>query len=409
MGHTITYAGARCRFIKFVEIQTSIKKLAVFLKKNSESYGSYAYINENGEYHFRNLEILTSYAPILEDKIIDKEEYDKLVNNWFSETLPSQETLTEADWAVVEVTAEEKARLEKEKGGAQALKLIEPRYARTPQDLFKYVYGGLIGLFTGFVSIINNKKRRIQMVSAKKIKATIVFIAILFMSLQIIASYFRFGSDIPLIDAVDTGEYDEVESLLKSGVDINEQDMNGNIALLQAISQYHFRAQQKSLQIIELLLQYKPDLSKNDWLGETAMALAIEYDESEIVDLLWAKLTISHKSSFLSFERNDWNGGVAKPLYECLFEKIICIVVPQLLQECFKRHKDIEQYCKAGKITLFSSRDTPQLIVIIPASLEELGIKIPESEKQKVTPQVDISSVENTDNLEYYGQASRFS
>ncbi len=106
-----------------------IKKLAIKLEPGPSVFvGSYAYIDEKSNYF-----IAQRGATELPT---DRQTYETTVRQWFRETIPSQATLTEATGGV-EVTAEEKARLEKEKGGSQALKLIEPRFARTPQDLFK--------------------------------------------------------------------------------------------------------------------------------------------------------------------------------------------------------------------------------------------------------------------------------
>ncbi len=120
----------RCWFIKCAEIgKTNIKKLAINLYSTLEikQHCEYAYINEKGEY-------IISKEDGTEAKK-DKETFESTIRKWFQDSIPSQQTLTEATGGI-EVTAEEKARLEKEKGGTQALKLLEPKFARTPQDLF---------------------------------------------------------------------------------------------------------------------------------------------------------------------------------------------------------------------------------------------------------------------------------
>lgn len=115
---------------------------------------------------------------------------------------------------------------------------------------------------------------------------------------------------------------------------------------------------------------------------------------------LYSVVSILNKSCFLSFEQNDWNGAIVFPLKECISAGIISIVVPQLLKEAFKQDPHFQEDCKSGKIALFAStfktagNDVPHLIVIIPESLEQLGLKISAEEKQKVALEVGISSVE---------------
>ncbi len=125
------YRADRCWFIKFVDVdKTLCKKLVIHLYSTPEKkqYCEYVYINEKGEYIFSKAD------GTIETK--DKATYDSTVYRWFMFTIPSQETLKEATGGV-EVTAEEKLRLEQIKEGTEALKLKEPRFARTPQDLFR--------------------------------------------------------------------------------------------------------------------------------------------------------------------------------------------------------------------------------------------------------------------------------
>ncbi len=91
---------------------------------------SYAYITPMGLFI-----ISKTYG---EQEEVDKKTFESTVQQWFNETIPSQATLTEATGGM-EIIAEEKARLEKEKveGGLQAFRRFqEPRFARTPEDLF---------------------------------------------------------------------------------------------------------------------------------------------------------------------------------------------------------------------------------------------------------------------------------
>jgi len=96
---------------------------------------------------------------------------------------------------------------------------------------------------------------------------------------------------------------------------------------------------------------------------------------------------ILYKSCFLSFEQHDISGAMTRGLRNCISQKVISIVVPQVLGQMKYDKHFLESY-QSGKIMFLASEFTtndglPQLIVIIPASLEDLGIKITESEKQK--------------------------
>ena len=124
------------------------------------------------------------------------------------------------------------------------------------------------------------------------------------------------------------------------------------------------------------------------------ISLALNFQSLYSMDL------ISNKSCFLSFEQNDWGGVICYDLSICISRSIICIVAPQLLKELFKTNPGFQKQFAAGKLTCLVSKSrlsdgTPQLVVIMPASLEELGIKIPESEKQKAEPAVGISALED--------------
>ncbi len=267
------------------------------------------------------------------------------------------------------------------------------------------------------------------MATLKTLKTAIFLVAILFgLNVQSMHST-------PLIDAVIKGDYNQVASLLKSGASIDEQDDEGNTALMWATESSNVSPEM--IKILELLLESKPDLDKQNVRGETALMEAVgannlravelllshnpdlnkknkrgrtalmgayrftqvgpdEWIKTalKIVDLLSSRMTnpdkiyIPKKSCFLSFEQNDWNGAVATDLHTCLSNKIVSIVVPQLLKVLFKKEQSVQDACKAGKLTVLASQFkigitiVPQLVVIIPASLDELGIKAPEVEKQ---------------------------
>ncbi len=195
--------------------------------------------------------------------------------------------------------------------------------------------------------------------------------------------------------ATDPKRIKNLEFLLEHKPDLDKRNRQGDTAIM-------FAAQMNNLKAVELLLSENPDLDAQNNFGDTALMLAFQRRANiKLIELLFSKITIPEKTCVLSFEHNDWNGNIANALRRTILMKIVAITVPQLLNELFKRHPFFYDYCKAGKMTFLASKFkaeqslTPQFIVIIPQSLEELGLKIPESEKQEVEPKVDISSVEN--------------
>ncbi len=245
------------------------------------------------------------------------------------------------------------------------------------------------------------------MALSKTLKITLFFIVIS------LALSFQSLHSIELVDAVKNGDYELTEALLSSGADVNEQDPNGETALMWAI-QLHARSSHKAemLKIIELLLQYNPDLDKQNKQGDTALAIAIKNAERsfgkdkeaaiKIVELMTSpEINISKKSCFLTFQQKDRNGAIADDLVVYIYAGITSIASPQILKVLFEQHARVSNDCANGKFTLLASKFkltdgiTPQLIVIIPIALDELGIKIPQSQSQKSEPAIDISSIEN--------------
>ncbi len=259
------------------------------------------------------------------------------------------------------------------------------------------------------------------------------------------ALYFQLLHSTPLIDAIKKGEYNNVESLLKNRASIDERDSHGFTPVWLATNMSgHFPAMMKILYLIlqynpdldllvngqtalmnairfhnwkaaDLLLAHNSDLEQKDNHGETALMMAHQIAENssgltrqealKLVDLLSSrmknpeKLSISPKSCYVSFEQED-DGVIAKNLKSCIFMQINAIVAPQLLKELFKKYPSVQEDCKNGKITCLASQfkladGAPQLVVIIPSSLDSLGLRIPDSEKQNIEQSIDISALEN--------------
>ncbi len=227
------------------------------------------------------------------------------------------------------------------------------------------------------------------MAISKTLKTAIFLVAIL-VALNVQSLYAT-----ALIDAVMSHDYNKVEMVLKSGVSIDEQESDGSTAVIEATK---FAVVPERMKILELLLQYNPNLDKRDLQGDTALTIAYYDHNLKAMDLLFSKMTIPPKSAFLSFEQHDLSGAVIKVFRRSVFMKIVSIVTPQLLELSFNQDAFFKQYFEAGKLTILASKfnvtnsDIPQLIVIIPQPLDSLGIKIPRSEKEEQS--VDISSIE---------------
>ncbi len=274
------------------------------------------------------------------------------------------------------------------------------------------------------------------MIISEKLKPYQFLVAILF------AVHFQQSQATALIDAVKNGDYELAEALIYSDAPLNEEDDKGDSALIWSIreSANHPQnikilelllkkgadlnkqntagdtplitaAQENNLEAIELLLSYKPDLDIENQNLNTALMIADKNAQinaeqrqktaQKIVTLLFQKMTIQEKSCFLTFEQYDLNFAITKALHRSLLMKIISITPPHMLNKLFDHDPLLREYCKTGKITLLASQlkltnsIIPQLIIVIPQSLDELGIKIPESEKKKNEPIVDLSLVEN--------------
>lgn len=85
----------------------------------------------------------------------------------------------------------------------------------------------------------------------------------------------------PLHQAVNEINLKKVEAVLKSGVAINAQDEQGNTAL-------HDAARIGRISILKALLAYHPKVFIENFNGDTALGLAIEYNNIGAVNLLIA-------------------------------------------------------------------------------------------------------------------------
>jgi RNA polymerase sigma factor (sigma-70 family) len=75
------------------------------------------------------------------------------------------------------------------------------------------------------------------------------------------------------------GQYIHLEMLFLEGLDVNEQDANGQTLL-------HWAARAGHLGAVELLLTYHPDLTRRDHAGQTALQLAMENGHTLVAERL---------------------------------------------------------------------------------------------------------------------------
>ncbi len=164
--------------------------------------------------------------------------------------------------------------------------------------------------------------------------------------------------------------------LLEKGADINIQNSYGESALILA-------AHKNNKKVLQLLLKSNPNLNIQDCDGRTALMRAAVANNKEIVDLLSSMSTITSppKSCYLSFEQHDWNGAICQCLLYAIFAKVPAISSATLLKQLFALHPFIKEYFDQGKFTVLINEKS-DLVVIIPESLENLTISIPESLKQ---------------------------
>jgi RNA polymerase sigma factor (sigma-70 family) len=75
------------------------------------------------------------------------------------------------------------------------------------------------------------------------------------------------------------GQFVLLETLLMEGMDVNEQDANGQTIL-------HWAAKAGHLEAVELLLHYHADATRRDHTGRTALQLAVEERHSDVAKRL---------------------------------------------------------------------------------------------------------------------------
>jgi RNA polymerase sigma-70 factor (ECF subfamily) len=79
--------------------------------------------------------------------------------------------------------------------------------------------------------------------------------------------------------AAEEGQYVLLETLLMEGMDVDEQDANGQTLL-------HWAAAQGHVEAVELLLRYGADATRGDHTGRTPLQLAVEGRHAEVAKLL---------------------------------------------------------------------------------------------------------------------------
>ncbi len=137
-----------------------------------------------------------------------------------------------------------------------------------------------------------------------------------------------------------------------------------------------------------------PAITDGDYCGSTPLFHAAFKGHKEIVDLLSSTMTSPEKCCFLTFEQADWNDGVAASLLNAIVLKIPAIVTPHIVKKLFGKFAWIKEYVNSGRCTMLTSSPA-NLIVIMPESLQDLGITIPDSEKQNPEPSIDITNIHN--------------
>jgi ankyrin repeat protein len=80
-------------------------------------------------------------------------------------------------------------------------------------------------------------------------------------------------------EAADKGDFQQIEALIASGVDINAKDSNGITALMRAAWQRHEK-------VIQLLLCNKANPDAQDNFGWTAVMHAAKYNQTSALELI---------------------------------------------------------------------------------------------------------------------------
>ena len=85
--------------------------------------------------------------------------------------------------------------------------------------------------------------------------------------------------DSDLFDAAEFGDLDTLKSYWSNEININWQDLNGMDLVMTA-------CQFGNKDIVIHLLTLKPDLTKKNLKGQTALDIAIELNNQQIINLL---------------------------------------------------------------------------------------------------------------------------
>lgn len=82
-----------------------------------------------------------------------------------------------------------------------------------------------------------------------------------------------------LVTACANGIFTAVKAALEAGADVNKPDEAGNMAL-------HLAVRSKKMEIIEFLLEQKPEINVNDGPGDTPLGIALQLNNYRIAKLL---------------------------------------------------------------------------------------------------------------------------
>jgi ankyrin repeat protein len=109
----------------------------------------------------------------------------------------------------------------------------------------------------------------------------------------------------PLIQASSNGDYQVVQKLVQSGVNINEGDSNGSTALMHAIWE-------RKIEVAKYLIESGADVKTKNKNGDDALIYAVLYRQIEIMKLLIGKGA--------DVDSRDVQGNI--PLYSPLYHAI---------------------------------------------------------------------------------------
>ncbi len=180
-------------------------------------------------------------------------------------------------------------------------------------------------------------------------------------------------------------------------------DLNPSITdgAWQGYNLLHIAARNGKIEIFDWFKTNFPGMDLNPAIidgnscGNTPVFHAALNSNKEIVDLLSSTITCPEKCCFLTFEQNnDWNGSTVRSLLNAIVMKSTAIATPVLVKKLFEEFAWIKEYFSSGRFIMLASSPA-NFIVIIPESLQDLGITITESEKQNQEPPIDITNIQN--------------